>query len=199
MAKWALKLNFNVTNFAIKLTTLSVISKALIISHGKTSNGVLSQSDFCLIAATTNEMSQSLAIMNTRSIIISKGEIEFSECKNPLGVISWVQYLKVIQVDVIRRSLKVQFVKKFPVHVSFRYFSYQTNLIKPEMKLNNAMIMAPVCNVRQKQHRLSGPKLRFKSSTSSDLRSSLRFVSFVFAIAVKIKNKKNFSVKINDC
>ena len=81
-------MNFNNEIFAIKLTTLSVISKALIISQGKTSKGVLSQSDFCLIAATTNEMSESLAMMNTRSIVISKGEIEFSECKNPLGVIS---------------------------------------------------------------------------------------------------------------
>ena len=38
--------------------------------------------------------------------------------------------------------------------------------------LQVAIRMEPVCNVRQKQHRLSGPKLRFRSSSSGGLRWS---------------------------
>ena len=128
-------------------TTFSVNSNAFITSHGKASNGVLSQSDFCLIAATISKMSQILAIMNTRSIVISIGEIEYSECRNPLGVISWVQYLQIIKLIELESGFRdVLLFKRFLFNpfCHFDQLSYHANLMRPEMKLNNAMIMAPV-------------------------------------------------------
>merc|ERR1719367_516517 len=121
-------------------TTFNDNSKALMISHGKTRRGILSQSDFCFSAATINKISESLAIMNTSRIVISKAEILLSSAVklNPLNVSSCVQY--------------------------------HTNLISPDIKLNIAIIIEPVCSVKQKQQRLSGPKLRVKSSSSVVLR-----------------------------
>ena len=48
--------------------------------------------------------------------------------------------------------------------------TYHENWINPERKFPNAIMIDPHCNVRQKQHRLSGSEPRSKSSTSGLLR-----------------------------
>ena len=51
--------------------------------------------------------------------------------------------------------------------------------MRPDIMLQTAIMMEPVCNVRQKQHRLSGPRLRFRSSSSGALRWSLEWLSLL--------------------
>ena len=77
-------------------TTFKHNSRALMISHGKTSNGVLSQFDFCFSAAATKAKSQSLAMIKRSKYATSKAEMGFpSDHKlNPLNVRSCVQYLQ---------------------------------------------------------------------------------------------------------
>ena len=79
--------------------------------------------------------------------------------------------------------------------------TYHTNLIRPDMKLNIAIMMEPVCRVKQKQQRLSGPKLRVKSSSSVGLRWLRRPTSFVPTIVLEVmkRDAMQFFLLPNKC